>query len=103
MKQVDITRKRLKKKASITLSQDHQQTRLRYALLFLSKRDRTFLFLYESGFNLNTSINYGYSDKNVDAVSYKTRKFPSHNWSFQQRKIYNIFAPVLTREHSKVD
>ncbi|KAF0985419.1 hypothetical protein HZS_6302, partial [Henneguya salminicola] len=49
MKQADITRKRLKKKALITLSQDHQQTRSRYASLFLSKRDRTFLFLDESG------------------------------------------------------
>ncbi|KAF0989586.1 hypothetical protein HZS_5777 [Henneguya salminicola] len=68
MKQADITLKRIKKKASITLSQDHQQSRSRYASLFLSKRDRTFLFLDESGFNLHTSINYGYSDKNVDAV-----------------------------------
>ncbi|KAF0989097.1 LOW QUALITY PROTEIN: hypothetical protein HZS_701 [Henneguya salminicola] len=70
MKQADITRKRLKKKVSITLSQDHQQTRSRYASLFLSKRGRTFLFLDESGFNLHTSINYAYSDKNVDAVSF---------------------------------
>ncbi|KAF0985498.1 hypothetical protein HZS_6115, partial [Henneguya salminicola] len=68
MKQADITRKRLKTKASITLSQDHQQTRSPYASLFLSKRGRTFLFLDESEFNLHTSINYGYSDKNVDAV-----------------------------------
>ncbi|KAF0985560.1 hypothetical protein HZS_3408 [Henneguya salminicola] len=45
-------------------------SRSRYASLFLSKRDRTFLFLDESGFNLHTSINYGYSDKNVDAVSF---------------------------------
>ncbi|KAF0985392.1 hypothetical protein HZS_6739 [Henneguya salminicola] len=60
MKQADITRKRIKKKASITLSQEHHQTRLQYASLFLFKRDRTFLFLDESGFNLNTSINYGY-------------------------------------------
>ncbi|KAF0986164.1 hypothetical protein HZS_5387 [Henneguya salminicola] len=29
-----------------------------------------FLFLDESGFNLHTSINYGYSDKNVNAVSF---------------------------------
>ncbi|KAF0985318.1 hypothetical protein HZS_1611, partial [Henneguya salminicola] len=72
MKQADITRKRLKKKASITLSQDPQQTRSRYASLFLSKRGLTFLFLDESGFNLPTSINYGYSDKNVDAVSFVT-------------------------------
>ncbi|KAF0985339.1 hypothetical protein HZS_6150, partial [Henneguya salminicola] len=70
MKQADITRKRLKKKPSITLFRDHQQTRSRYASLFLSKRSRTFLFLDESGFNLYTSINSGYSDKNVDAVSF---------------------------------
>ncbi|KAF0985756.1 hypothetical protein HZS_5192, partial [Henneguya salminicola] len=70
MKQADITQKRLKKKASITLSQDHQQTRSRYALLFLSKRGRTFLFLDASGFNLHTSINYGYSNKNIDAISF---------------------------------
>ncbi|KAF0987369.1 hypothetical protein HZS_8046 [Henneguya salminicola] len=45
-------------------------SRSRYASLFLSKPDRTFLFLDESGFNLHTSINYGYLDKNVDAVSF---------------------------------
>ncbi|KAF0985801.1 hypothetical protein HZS_2942, partial [Henneguya salminicola] len=43
MKQTDITRKRLKNKASITLSQDHQQTRSRYACyLFLSRTDSIF-------------------------------------------------------------
>ncbi|KAF0985699.1 hypothetical protein HZS_4295 [Henneguya salminicola] len=70
MKKADITRKRLKMKASITLSRNHQQTRSRYPSLFLSKRGRTFLFLNESGFNIYTSINYGYSDKNLDAVSF---------------------------------
>ncbi|KAF0987065.1 hypothetical protein HZS_3118 [Henneguya salminicola] len=64
-KQADIIRKSLKKE-SINCS----FSRSRYASLFLSKRYRTFLLIDESGFNLHTSINYGYSDKNVDAVSF---------------------------------
>ncbi|KAF0987062.1 hypothetical protein HZS_1172 [Henneguya salminicola] len=104
MKQADITRKRLKKKASITLSQDHDMHRYFFLIgtvRFCFSMNQDLIFIHR--------LTMDTLDNNIDAVSfappnreemfqhvaYKTIKFRSHNWSFQQRKIFNIFAQVF--------
>lgn len=66
-----LSRKRLKKRANATLTDSNRQARLEFSNRISGFRSRPVLFLDESGFNLHTSINYGYSPVNRDAVTYQ--------------------------------
>lgn len=73
MKSAGLTRKRLKKKSSVLLTSKNQEERQLFCATILGLRTRPILFLDESGFNLHTSINYGYSTLNEDAVLYQPK------------------------------
>ena len=68
VKSSGLTRKRLKKKAAVTLNESHKQKKAFYASNLLGKRNYTLIFLDESGFNLHLSNSYGYSMADTDAV-----------------------------------
>lgn len=71
VKAAGLSRKRLKKRASVTLTDSNRQARLEFCNRISGFRSKPILFLDESGFNLHTSINYGYSPVNRDAVLYQ--------------------------------
>lgn len=73
VKEANLTRKRLKRRANIVLSEEHKATRQVFCSRILGSRSRQILFLDESGFNLHTSINYGYSPVGQDAFIYQPR------------------------------
>ena len=73
MIQAGLTRKRLKKKSCALLDESHEQKRMLFCTDVLGMRSRRILFLDESGFNLHTSANYGYSQINQDAVIYQPK------------------------------
>ena len=64
----EITRKRLRKKSVKITSPEVIMQRKVYAREMHSVRNSRILFLDETGFNLHTKNNYGYSPKNVNAV-----------------------------------
>ena len=72
-KAAGLTRKRLKKRSQTRREQVNIDARLQFVVKILGKRRRTVLFLDESGFNLHTSCNYGYSEINRDAVLYQPK------------------------------
>ena len=49
-------------------TESHQKAMIDYARNFLKLRSKEILFLDETGFNLHTSNNYGYSEKGVSPV-----------------------------------
>jgi len=71
MKKGCITRKRLKRKSQSILTNDLISKRAIYASEYLARRHKRFIFLDETGFNLNTSINYGYSLSGTDAILHR--------------------------------
>jgi len=73
VKAAGLSRKRLKKKSNVLLSDNNIAERQMFCANILGLRSRPILFLDESGFNLHTSINYGYSTVNTDAVLYQPR------------------------------
>ncbi len=70
LKKAGLTRKRLKKKAAVVNTESHAIKVREYARGFLAFRSREILFLDETGFNLHTSINYGYSEVGISPVTY---------------------------------
>ncbi|KAG0423382.1 hypothetical protein DMUE_6152, partial [Dictyocoela muelleri] len=70
IKESGLKRKRIHKKSNIILNDSHKNLRREYCIQILMLRRKKNLFLDESGFNLHTSINYGYSMPNVDPVLY---------------------------------
>ena len=74
LKEIEITRKRLKKKAAAVFTSSLMQSRKDYAREVLSINNNNLLFLDESGFNLHLTNHYGYSPVGVDAI----KKIPSN-------------------------
>uniref|UniRef100_A0A0N5BMI8 Arg_repressor domain-containing protein n=2 Tax=Strongyloides papillosus TaxID=174720 RepID=A0A0N5BMI8_STREA len=72
LKEMKITRKRLKKKPATIVSPQLIEARKNYARTVRGIPDHYLLFLDETGFNLHTTNNYGYSPVNIDAY----RLFP---------------------------
>ena len=66
-----LTRKRIKKKASVLLTQSNMEQRLLFSSNISGKLSKEYLFLDESGFNLHTSNNYGYFPVAEDAALYQ--------------------------------
>lgn len=70
LKEAGLTRKRLKRKAAVVNTNNHREKMREYARAFVGYRNREVLFLDETGFNLHTSKNYGYSQIGVSPVTY---------------------------------
>ena len=68
LRKLNISRKRLKKVSFNANSVENEMRRRVYAREIYSLRNKTLLFLDETGFNLHTSSHYGYSSINSDAV-----------------------------------
>ena len=71
MKIAGITRKRLKSRASVTQTLANIEARRLFCARITRERGQHVFFLDESGFNLHTSTNYGYSPKNRNAYIYQ--------------------------------
>lgn len=71
IKLAGLSRKRLKKRSNSILSNQNAIQRQHFCRIILTKLNRRILFLDESGFNLHTSSNYGYSPINEDAYIYQ--------------------------------
>uniref|UniRef100_A0A0N5B458 DDE_3 domain-containing protein n=1 Tax=Strongyloides papillosus TaxID=174720 RepID=A0A0N5B458_STREA len=82
-----ITRKRLKKKPATIVSPQLIEVRKNYARTVRGIPGHYLLFLYETGFNLHTTNNYGYSPVNIDAY----RLFPAN----RQRNV-SLMAIIST-------
>lgn len=80
MKELCLGRKRLKKICEKVLDEEHEVKVRRYAFEMVRRRDMNFLFLDESGFNLHTSINYGYALPGTSPVKYQPAS-PGQNLS----------------------
>lgn len=72
IKSCGLVRKRLTKRPSVVLNESHQRSVAIYCARLLGVRNKTILFLDESGFNLHISTNYGYAPPNEQAISYVT-------------------------------
>ena len=70
-KKAGITRKRLRRRANVTLSDANLEARRIFCAKITAERSQRILFLDESGFNLHTSTNYGYSMENQNAYIYQ--------------------------------
>ncbi|KAF7685286.1 hypothetical protein CDIK_3965, partial [Cucumispora dikerogammari] len=70
-KAVGLTRKRLKKRPKLVLTDTNLTQRQTFCATVLGKMTRKILFIDESGFNFHTSINYGYSMVSEDAILYQ--------------------------------
>ena len=73
VKGAGLSRKRLKRRASVVRTEEHKASRRAFCSQILGMRSRQILFLDESGFNLHTSINYGYSLIGQDAFIYQPK------------------------------
>ena len=71
MKGAGLSRKRIMKKANILQTQRSIDNRLKFCTEILGKLTKRIVFLDESGFNLHTLINYGYSPISQDAILYQ--------------------------------
>ena len=71
IKSAGLTRKRLKKKSKVRLANVNIELKQTFCASILGMTTCPILFLDESGFNLHTSINYGYSPIDQDAVLYQ--------------------------------
>ncbi|KAG0422375.1 hypothetical protein DMUE_6217, partial [Dictyocoela muelleri] len=71
IKSAGLSRKRIKKRSNILLTPNNNAQRQNFCSVMLGKMSRCILFLDESGFNLHTSTNYGYSCVNEDAFLYQ--------------------------------
>ena len=69
-KKAGLTRKRLKKKSNIFLTDQHKENKRDYARNFLKFLNKEILFLDETGFNLNTCNNYGYAEIGISPVAH---------------------------------
>ncbi len=70
LKEGGLKRKRLKKKASVIATELHQERLRLYAMDFVRYRTRDIVFLDETGFNLHSSINYGYAEAGISSVAH---------------------------------
>ncbi|KAF7675932.1 hypothetical protein CDIK_4517, partial [Cucumispora dikerogammari] len=66
-----LTRKRLKKRCSVVNTEDHFERLREYTSAFSRLGGRNILFLNESGFNLHTSINYGYYPIGISPIKHQ--------------------------------
>ena len=71
VKAANLKRKRLKKRPMARLTESNKTKRVEFASKMNLYGNRNILFLDESGFNLHTSINYGYASPNHDPVLYQ--------------------------------
>ena len=69
LKKLGLTRKRLKKVADKTVSQEVIAKRKNFSLKYRGVSDNNLLYLDETGFNLHTSRKFGYSPKNIPAFT----------------------------------
>ncbi|KAF7685531.1 hypothetical protein CDIK_3720 [Cucumispora dikerogammari] len=70
-KEAGLTRKIIKKRAKVILTETNKTARHLFCATVLGRKARNIMFLDESGFNLHTSINYGHSVVNQDALLYQ--------------------------------
>ncbi|KAF7685162.1 hypothetical protein CDIK_4089 [Cucumispora dikerogammari] len=70
-KAVELTRKRLKKRPKLVLTDNNLTQRQAFCATVLEKMTQKILFLDESGFNLHTYINFRYSMVSEDAILYQ--------------------------------
>ena len=70
LKEGGLKRKGLNKKASVINTESHQEKMRQYACSFIRFRTREIIFLDETGFNLHSSVNYGYAEVGVSPVTY---------------------------------
>ncbi|KAG0440624.1 Transposable element Tc3 transposase [Dictyocoela muelleri] len=70
VKSSGLSRKRIKRRSNTLNSENHKSLVIEYCARIIGFRNKTVLFLDESGFNLHVSNSYGYSPINVDAVSF---------------------------------
>lgn len=68
LKRLNIKRKRLKLKPEVIIQPNHIESRKAYARIVRPIPDSKLLFLDESGFNLHTTLNYGYSPVGIEAI-----------------------------------
>ena len=73
MKAANLTRKRLKKRSIVRVTDENRNARQTFCANVLGMNRRRILFLDESGFNLHTSTNYGYSSVSEEAILYQPR------------------------------
>ena len=71
-KAAGLIRKRLKKRSNVRLTDKNKEQRQIFCFEILGLRTRQIYFLDESGFNLHTSINYGYSLANEEAILHQS-------------------------------
>ncbi|KAF7684918.1 hypothetical protein CDIK_4333, partial [Cucumispora dikerogammari] len=71
LKEAGLTRKRIKKRAKVILTEANKTARHLFCATALGRMARNILFLDESRFNLHTSINYDYSVVNQQALLYQ--------------------------------
>lgn len=69
LKSLDITRKRLKRRSEVVLSPRIIGDRRSFSIRYRASINSELLFLDETGFNLHTRPQYGYSPKNVPAYA----------------------------------
>lgn len=73
VKEAGLSRKRLKRRSNVVLSEEHRASRVMFCAKILGLRSKQILFLDESGFNLHTSTQYGYSPVGQDAFIYQPK------------------------------
>lgn len=73
LKKAELTRKRLKLRPAFTQTPEHLQTRMVFAREIRMLNDDILIYLDETGFNLHTGSNFGYSPKNTDAYRLVSR------------------------------
>ena len=78
----ELTRKRIKKKASVLLTQSNMERRLLFSFDILGKLSQRILFLDESVFNLHISNDYGYFPVAEDAVLYQPASRGRNVWYY---------------------
>ena len=71
IKEAGLKRKRIRRRPLARKTKNNENLRTEFCSKVSTKRHRNILFLDESGFNLHTSINYGYSIANEDAVLFQ--------------------------------
>lgn len=78
-KEAGLSRKRLKKKSNVLLTNSSRQRRREFCAEISGLRNKQILFLDECGFNLHESINYGYSAVGEDAIAYLNKSRGKNN------------------------
>ncbi len=95
VKNCELKRKRLKTRPKAELTDSNKQSRLEFCDAISRCTNKNLLFLDESGFNLHTFINYGYSLPGVSPILHQPNS----------RGINNSLCAIISRngiEHHKI-